>query len=320
MSIAAPTSVAVVTIVKNLIAEGRMENFIQCMESVLAQDYPNLQYLVKDGNSKDGSLKALQTLSKKHGFKLVSEIDTGVWDAMDKSLNMITSDYLNFMNSDDFFTRSDAVSIAVSKLEESNADWFFSEAYVERKNQTKYMFPTSPWGVFACFGIVHQTIFVRTLTLKKADPFKYSHVTKENFLMMQLLINDAVFAFSKKPLVCYREGGYSTNAYGGNNLETTNKDFADYFFRLAGRNWGMTWQECYDCFGFQLFSKRNILQSLKVIKKFENRNLKLFFVLKLIAHLINTREFRFKRQISSLARFVLKNLGSSNPTDPESPN
>lgn len=306
MSILAPKSVTVVTIVKNLIAEGRMENFTQCMESVLAQDYSNLQYLVKDGNSKDGSLQALKKLSKKHGFKLISGNDTGVWDAMDKSLDMITTDYVNFMNSDDFFTRSDAVSIAVSKLEESKADWFFSEAFVERKNQTKYMFPTSPWGVFACFGIVHQTLFVNTLTLKKADPFKYPHITKENFLMMQLLVNDAPFAFSEKALVCYREGGYSTNAYGGNNLEKTIKDFADYFFRLAGRNWGMTWQDCYDCFGFQIFSKRSILQSLKVVKNFENRKLQSFFVLKLIGHLINTREFRFKKQISSLARFVFE--------------
>jgi len=306
MSVLAPKSVTVVTIVKNLIVERRMENFLQCMESVLAQDYINLQYLVKDGNSKDGSFQALQKLSKEYGFKLVSGKDTGVWDAMDKSLDLVGTDYLNFMNSDDFFTRSDAVSIAVSNLNKSNADWFFSNAYVERKNKTKYNFPTSPWGVFACFGIVHQTMFVKTKTLKKADPFKYPHVTKENFLMMQLLVNEAPFAFSEKPLVCYREGGFSTSAYGGFNLEKTMADFADYFFRLAGRNWGMTLQECYDCFGFNIFSKRGILQSLKVIKKFHNSKLQLYFISKLIGHMINSREFRFKKQISLLAHFVFQ--------------
>lgn len=73
--------------------------------SVFCQDYPDLEYIVIDGGSSDGSDAFLADLADKadlkHVFKYVSEPDKGTYDAMNKGLAMATGDYVLFLNSGD---------------------------------------------------------------------------------------------------------------------------------------------------------------------------------------------------------------------------
>ncbi len=78
----------------------------RCIQSVINQSYPNVEYIVIDGNSSD---KTSQVISKyrSHIQAFISEPDRGVYDAMNKGIKIATGDIIGMLNSDDFFADDD---------------------------------------------------------------------------------------------------------------------------------------------------------------------------------------------------------------------
>ena len=81
----------------------------QTLFSVLEQDYNNIEYIVIDGGSTDGSKELLRAKSDEL-FYWVSERDKGVYNAMNKGIAQSTGDYLIFMNSGDVFFNKHVLS------------------------------------------------------------------------------------------------------------------------------------------------------------------------------------------------------------------
>ncbi len=68
--------------------------------SVIAQDYPHIEYIIVDGNSSDNTIDIIKKYEK-HISKWISEPDQGLYDAMNKGLQMATGDYVMFLNAGD---------------------------------------------------------------------------------------------------------------------------------------------------------------------------------------------------------------------------
>ena len=103
--------ITVVTVAFN--AREALETTIR---SVAGQDYPNLEYIVIDGGSADGSLEVIE----RHAADItrwVSEPDRGIYDAMNKGVAMATGDYCIFMNAGDTFVAPDTVNTVVAGME-----------------------------------------------------------------------------------------------------------------------------------------------------------------------------------------------------------
>jgi glycosyltransferase involved in cell wall biosynthesis len=282
--------ITIVTITFNLIEAGRESIFRECMQSVKDQSYSNIEHLIVDGNSSDGTLDILREYVDGVRCRLVSEDDEGVWDAMSKGVSHARGEFINFMNSDDYFCDKDAVSKAVKLLTRAKADWFFSGGRVLCADGSSFIFPTRPYGVFNCIGIMHQTMFVRRRLLMEINPFKSKHITRENFLMMVLLLNKIKFSFTDEILVDYRQGGFSDQEYS--NREKLKDDFSDYFYNLVGKFWGLSWSECRTFFNCELFEIFGLKKSLNLIMKLKLLPLKIWMLNKLLRYLINNRDFR----------------------------
>ena len=101
---------SIITICYN--AEATLEKTIQ---SVLAQTYPNVEYIVVDGASKDNTL-AIINRYRPQLSKVVSEPDKGLYDAMNKGIGLATGDYLCFLNAGDTFFSANTLQEMVATL------------------------------------------------------------------------------------------------------------------------------------------------------------------------------------------------------------
>lgn len=127
-----------------------IDQFRRSMESALSQDYPNLELVVVDGGSTDGTVDVIREYAARlqsdakqvqpqvsssastqdtsttnatipeRTMRWISEPDHGIYDAMNKGIHMATGDVIAVFN--DLYTRSDAVSTLIHELEETNAD------------------------------------------------------------------------------------------------------------------------------------------------------------------------------------------------------
>lgn len=101
--------VSVITVCYNAI--NSIENTIR---SVLAQTYTNIEYIVIDGGSSDGTLDVIKKYSDLIS-RWVSEPDNGIYDAMNKGIALATGEWINFRNSGDVFASPDAIESMFDK-------------------------------------------------------------------------------------------------------------------------------------------------------------------------------------------------------------
>lgn len=81
----------------------------ETIQSVLNQDYENLEYIVIDGSSKDGTIDVIEKYHNRISV-FISEPDKGIYDAMNKGLRLATGKWINFMNAGDTFNNKHVVS------------------------------------------------------------------------------------------------------------------------------------------------------------------------------------------------------------------
>lgn len=112
-------TISVITITYN--AEEVLE---ETMQSVINQTYPNIEYLIIDGKSKDTTLQIVEKY-KQHVDKIISEPDKGLYDAMNKGIKLASGDYILFMNAGDLFYDKNVLTKVFS---EPNGDIYYGEA------------------------------------------------------------------------------------------------------------------------------------------------------------------------------------------------
>ena len=107
----------IVTVVKNDASGIR-----KTIDSVIEQDYGNIEYVIKDGGSTDGTLEIIKDAASAYPFiRYVSSKDGGIYDAMNQAMRLVTGDYVNFLNSGDYFASSFVISRVALAAAESRA-------------------------------------------------------------------------------------------------------------------------------------------------------------------------------------------------------
>jgi glycosyltransferase involved in cell wall biosynthesis len=120
--------ISVVTVVFN----GK-ESIGETINSVLAQDYPCIEYIVIDGDSTDGTRDIIEKYRARLN-RYVSENDGGVYDAMNKALRLANGDFIMFMNCGDVFSTEQSLSAAMSNLLPQGEQILFGDWLRREKN------------------------------------------------------------------------------------------------------------------------------------------------------------------------------------------
>lgn len=188
-----------------------------CLHSVQAQDYPDLEHWVIDGGSTDNTVALLKAQGEK--VKWISEKDQGLYDAMNKGLSRVSGDIIGILNADDFYAHTGVISAVVAEMERTGADTLFGDLVFvdpEQITQVRRYFPGvgfQPSWFLSGKMPPHPTFFVRKAVYDQVGGFdtRFRIVADFDLMTRILRVNKKSWAYLPQVLVHMRAGGVSTS-------------------------------------------------------------------------------------------------------------
>ncbi len=187
------------------------------IESIRKQDYPAIEYIIVDGDSKDGTVEII----KQHSTfitRWLSEPDKGIYDAMNKAIGLATGEVVGILNSDDFYFDSTIISQVAAAFENQDIDAVFGDLiFVDPNNLKKTVrtYSSAKWNPtkFAKgFMPAHPTFFVRRKYYGQFGLFKtdYKIAADYELLIRFLYVNKLRYKYLPLTMVKMRKGGASS--------------------------------------------------------------------------------------------------------------
>lgn len=190
------------------------------IKSVLAQTYSDIEYIIVDGGSKDGTLDVIRHYE--HSFdgrlKWISEKDSGIYDAMNKGIKMATGDVVGILNSDDYFTTSDVIERMVAAFNDQSLDAVYGDIHFIRDEQPDKCIryysskPFRPLWLRFGFMPAHPSFYCRREIFDKAGLYKTDYKIGADYEMMVRLffVSKIKAQYIPMDFVTMRTGGTST--------------------------------------------------------------------------------------------------------------
>lgn len=189
------------------------------IDSVLSQTYPNIEYIVIDGASKDATVSIAQSYGDKV-TRFVSEPDKGIYDAMNKGLALASGDVIGILNSDDFYPHENVIADVVKAFHVNpnvemvlgNVDFVHPDE-LTRPVRFYSSFDFAPWKIRFGFMPAHPAAFIRRSAYEKVGNYKLGYKIGADFewFVRALVVHRLPFVKTNKTLVRMREGGVSTS-------------------------------------------------------------------------------------------------------------
>lgn len=210
--------VSIITVVWN-----NKDTIKDAIDSVLNQTYKDIEYIIVDGASTDGTVEVVQSYGDKIA-KFVSEPDKGLYDAMNKGIALATGDVIGILNSDDFYIDQYVIENIVKLFEEKEIDSLFADLiYVRPENLDKTVryYDSSQFKPekFA-YGWMpaHPTFFVKKSAYDKYGLFKTDYKIAADYeLLVRFLYKYKLpYFYFQKPIIKMRVGGVSTSGFKSN--------------------------------------------------------------------------------------------------------
>lgn len=183
----------------------------ETIESVVGQTYQNIEYIIIDGKSSDTTLSIIKEYSERYKgiIKYISEEDNGIYDAMNKSLNILTGDFFIFLGSDDIFNDKDVLQRISLQLK--NKDSVYYGDVLFKNTQKRYIGKITKYKILS-FNICHQAIFYPQKLIKKKYDTDYK-ILADYVYNLELYSTLQKFEYLNEIISIYNEEGISSKVY-----------------------------------------------------------------------------------------------------------
>ena len=196
--------ITIITVVKN--AEKTIE---RCIDSVLNQNYKNIQYIIIDGNSKDKTKEIINKYKDRISL-IISENDNGIWDAMNKGIKLAKGEIIGFLNADDFYYEN-SLEIVNKYFNDKNIDFLFGTV-----KKYKLMHGYNPSIIKWSFGFYtsHSVgFFIKTQKHKEVGFYNTKYLSADLDFFYKMIVNFKLQGKSTKKeeiLGEFGKGGFSS--------------------------------------------------------------------------------------------------------------
>jgi len=213
------------------------EGLKKTIESVLAQDSADFEYVVIDGNSSDGSPQIVNIYKDSIAFAL-SEPDTGIYNAMNKGIRAAKGDYLLFLNSGDTLLENDTLTKVGRKIDGTKDLYYGNQIFLSNRSgkMEEWTFPEQlTFGFFIDNSLPHQATFIRRSLFDTV--FMYNESLKIasdwEFFMVAVCLKKATYEHIGMVVSEYDFTGISSNPNSYNLVQTEKKKVYEQFFALG---------------------------------------------------------------------------------------
>jgi GT2 family glycosyltransferase len=197
----------------------------QSISSVLAQDYPYIEYIFVDGGSTDGTLERIKALQRP--YRLLENVRGGISRAMNEGIRIATGDVIAHLHSDDYYLRPSVLSTVAQHMEQSRKGWLFGRIMQDRcgaLHPEGYTAPSYSYTQLLKRNFIpHPATFVRRELMNKAQGFntKFKYAMDYDLWLKLGLLSEPIQL--NEPLAAFRvhEGSLSS----ANKLAAMEEDY-----------------------------------------------------------------------------------------------
>ena len=191
-----------------------------CLQSAAEQTHPDIEHIVIDGRSTDGTVAAVRRYP--HVATLVSESDQGIYDAMNKGLDHVTGEYVIFLNADDKFASAKALARGAAAIERNpGGDVYYGWLEVRPLDGAPVVFrpppPAEAPTLMICGCLPHQSTLARPSVFAKTGRFDLRYRCHSDYdWFLKILADPAIDVRSIDVAIgSFQEGGISSQLAAG---------------------------------------------------------------------------------------------------------
>lgn len=190
----------------------RVDTIKRCMESVFKQTYPNVEYIIVDGNSTDGTLQLIEEAADRIDY-YISQPDKGIYNAMNKGISLARGRFLCFMNSDDECV-IEAAQRVVEEYKKTGADLICGvrNLYMNGQKVDEYTYPRYciKHSTFRYIQMYHQATYASYEIFNKIGGFDENYSLLSDWIWESAAIDaDATVDFCNEVLTNFNYDGAS---------------------------------------------------------------------------------------------------------------
>lgn len=205
-------TVTIITPTHNLFQNNQGDDFNLLVQMLDMQTYPNIEHLVIDNASTDGTIEFLKNYKNQGYINFFSERDTGKFNAYNKGVMHAKGKYVTFLSCDDFIHDITAIYDIVNLMEANDADFTFAPAYCRHPEGFVFLFAPAMHSAFQVLPCARQAMFFKKSMIEKENYFdeKFKLLADFDFIMRIIM---------KRYTPVYFDTNYVTYKFGTKAIE-----------------------------------------------------------------------------------------------------